>query len=177
MTKKELAALLGISGAMVSRLAKRGMPTDDVDRAKRWRRRHLEPGRTKGTRYDPAQATTGPGPGMPSDTEPPGDAVVSEAAVSSESFLEARTRREIADANLAEMREREARRELIRLDVVTDQLAITFATIRDALLQMPNRIAPSLAALSDSAKVHDLLYSEIHQALTTLANASDRLSE
>lgn len=48
MTKKELAALLGISGAMVTRLAKRGMPTDSLERAQRWRKRHLEPSRVKG---------------------------------------------------------------------------------------------------------------------------------
>lgn len=38
---------------MVSRLAKRGMPVDCVDRAKRWRRRHIETGRMKGVRFDP----------------------------------------------------------------------------------------------------------------------------
>lgn len=52
MTKKELAALLGISGAMVTKLAKRGMPTDSLERAQRWRKRHLEPSRVKGVRYD-----------------------------------------------------------------------------------------------------------------------------
>lgn len=52
MLKKELAALLGISPAMVSRLAQRGMPVDTVERAQRWRKRHLEPGRIKGTRFD-----------------------------------------------------------------------------------------------------------------------------
>ena len=65
MTKKELAALLGISGAMVSRLAKRGMPVDDVERAKRWRRRHLEPGRVKGARYDPSSVATPPTTAVP----------------------------------------------------------------------------------------------------------------
>jgi len=50
MLKKELATALGISGAMVSKLAKRGMPTDSLERAQRWRRRHLEPGRVKGQR-------------------------------------------------------------------------------------------------------------------------------
>lgn len=55
MLKKELAALLNISPAMVSRLAKRGMPTDTLERAERWRRRHLEPGRIKGSRFDPSQ--------------------------------------------------------------------------------------------------------------------------
>ena len=56
MTKKELAALLGISGAMVSKLSKRGMPTDSLERATRWRKRHLEPGRVKGARFDPTAA-------------------------------------------------------------------------------------------------------------------------
>lgn len=50
MLKKELAQALGISAAMVSKLAKRGMPTDTVERAQRWRKRHLEPGRLKGQR-------------------------------------------------------------------------------------------------------------------------------
>ena len=50
---KELAALLGISGAAVSKLVKRGMPTDSLERAKRWRKRHLEPGRIKGGKFDP----------------------------------------------------------------------------------------------------------------------------
>lgn len=53
MLKKELAALLDISPAMVSRLAKQGMPVDTLERAKRWRKRHLEPGRIKGSRFDP----------------------------------------------------------------------------------------------------------------------------
>lgn len=57
MQQKELAKLLGISPAMVSRLAKRNMPTDSLERAQRWRKRHLEPGRVKGSRFDPTQAT------------------------------------------------------------------------------------------------------------------------
>lgn len=52
MLKKDLATALGISAAMVSKLAKRGMPTDTLERAERWRRRHLEPGRVKGVRYE-----------------------------------------------------------------------------------------------------------------------------
>lgn len=72
MLKKELAQALGVSAAMVSKLAKRGMPTDSVERAERWRRRHLEPGRVKGVRYedpkppraDPVALSTAP---LPSD--------------------------------------------------------------------------------------------------------------
>ncbi len=50
MLKKDIAAALGISGAMVSKLVKRGMPTDSVERARRWRKRHLDPGFVKGVR-------------------------------------------------------------------------------------------------------------------------------
>ncbi len=53
MTQKELAALLGISGPAVSKLVKRGMPTDSLERAKRWRKRHLEPAMVKGSKFDP----------------------------------------------------------------------------------------------------------------------------
>lgn len=56
MQQNELAKLLGISPAMVSRLVKRGMPTT-LEGAQRWRKRHLEPGRIKGARFDPTQAT------------------------------------------------------------------------------------------------------------------------
>lgn len=50
MQLKDLAAALGISAAMVSKLKKRGMPTASVEAATKWRRRHLEPARTKGMR-------------------------------------------------------------------------------------------------------------------------------
>lgn len=52
MTRKELAEALGISVVMVGKLHKRGMPIDDVEKAIRWRRRHLEPTRMKGIRSD-----------------------------------------------------------------------------------------------------------------------------
>ena len=76
MQQKELATLLDISPAMVSRLAKRGMPTDTLERAERWRRRHLEPGRVKGARIDqPAR----PKPERPAPPRPA--AYVSDAQI------------------------------------------------------------------------------------------------
>ena len=53
MMQKDLAQALGVTPGMVSKLKRKGMPTDDVEKAKRWRKRHLEPGRVKGVRYDP----------------------------------------------------------------------------------------------------------------------------
>lgn len=48
--KKDLAQALGISGSMVSRLAKQGMPTSSVPAAHAWRQLHLETARMKGFR-------------------------------------------------------------------------------------------------------------------------------
>ena len=64
MQQKELAALLGVSTGMVSRHVKKGMPTDTLERAEKWRRRHLEPGRVKGARYKPG-STSKPAPARP----------------------------------------------------------------------------------------------------------------
>ena len=69
MQQKELADLLGVSPAMVSRHAKRGMPTDSLERAQRWRRRHLEPGRVKGARAFSARPPLPTRQGSSPDTE------------------------------------------------------------------------------------------------------------
>jgi hypothetical protein len=70
MQQKELAILLDISPAMVSRLAKKGMPTDDLERAQRWRKRHLEPGRVKGMRAGTVKPQP-PAPPKPANPPPP----------------------------------------------------------------------------------------------------------
>jgi len=58
MQKNELAKLLDLSPSMVTKLTKRGMPTDSLERAEKWRRRNLEPGRVKGSRFDPNKPPT-----------------------------------------------------------------------------------------------------------------------
>lgn len=47
MLKQELADALNISAPMVSRLARRGMPTDSIASARRWREQNLEFSRRK----------------------------------------------------------------------------------------------------------------------------------
>jgi len=74
MQQKELASLLDISPAMVSRLAKRGMPTDTLERAERWRKRHLEPGRVKGSRFGTVKATARKPASLASHATPQGPA-------------------------------------------------------------------------------------------------------
>ena len=53
-SQNHLAQLLGISGAMASKCAKRGMPVHSVEAARAWRESHLDPARRKGQRFDGA---------------------------------------------------------------------------------------------------------------------------
>ena len=47
MNKTELARLLGVSRQMIYKLIDQGMPIDSVESAKQWRRKALNPLRTK----------------------------------------------------------------------------------------------------------------------------------
>jgi transcriptional regulator with XRE-family HTH domain len=53
ISQNDLAAALGISASMLSRLKKRGMPVDSLTAARVWRELHLKPELTKENRYTP----------------------------------------------------------------------------------------------------------------------------
>lgn len=53
LTQNAIAAGLGISASMLSRLKKRGMPVDSLPAAHAWRNRHLKTSLTKEYRYTP----------------------------------------------------------------------------------------------------------------------------
>ena len=73
---------------------------------------------------------------------------------------------------LMEARER---RELIRVDAVKRQLATEYSTLREALMQIPARMAPLLAAEGDAAAIQTMLEVEVHQALVKLSGAADQV--
>ena len=85
------------------------------------------------------------------------------------SYEEARRRRETAEANLAEMKQAEMQGTLIRADAVRAAWAAKITGARDALLQIPSRIAPVLAAETDLVRVTALLEDELRQALAELS--------
>jgi phage terminase Nu1 subunit (DNA packaging protein) len=153
-SQNAIAQALGISKSQCSDLVKRGMPIDSVDAAQAWREANLDPARRKG----------GPGGSTPRPAE---------SSAWPETFDEARTRDKTAEANLREMTAAKRRGELIEVAAVRTVMAQSYSTIRDALLQIPARMGPLLAAETDPAQVQNLLHAEIHTALTELAGASD----
>lgn len=92
-------------------------------------------------------------------------------------YMQAKTAREVYEAKNAQLEYEERTGKLIRIDAVRRVLAARFTETRDALLQIPPRLAPLLAADSDPASVQTALHAEIHQALQNLAGASDRLGQ
>ncbi len=80
-------------------------------------------------------------------------------------YQKSRARREAAEAELAELRLAEETGDLIRTDAVRSAYSRRAAGLREALMQIPARLSPVLAAESDPAKIHDHLQAELRQVL------------
>lgn len=190
LSQAALGRALGLSPAAITKLKGQGMPVDTVESAQAWREARQNVAQRK-----PAPAEVTPPAKLwkpwrtysderPDSAGPPvsvgGVPVFGGGGSDVPEFPDedrdaARTRREIAEANMAELLEARQRREQIRVAAVQDQLAKDYATTRDAMLQLSARMAPLLAVESDPAKVQHMLEAEIHQALTTLACASEKV--
>lgn len=92
-------------------------------------------------------------------------------------YMQAKTAREVYEAKNSQLEYEERTSKLIRVDAVKTELSIAMATAREALLQIPSRLAPLLAAETDPAAVQTALHGEIHRALAQLAGASERLGQ
>ena len=163
-----IARSLGLSGAAITKLKKQGMPVDSVEAALAWREQRLNIAARKPTPGAKQKPAPGHEPMRP--PFPP-------AALHDEDHQAARTRREIAEANLAEMREAEERGELVRSAAVKSILAKVASSTRDSLLQLPSRLAQVLSAEQDPSRVRDLLDTEINQALSRLVAAHSAISK
>lgn len=179
ITQAALGRALDLSKQSISKLKKQGMPVDSIQAAQAWReaRQNVAARKPSPVRAAPQAAAPAPDVARPAfiSAMPPLDQP-DWGNEPDEDRDRARTRREIADANKAEMEEAKMRREQIRVQAVETMLATDFATTRDALMQIPARLAPLFAADSDPVSIQNTLEAEIHQALMNLAGASEQLS-
>ena len=167
MRQSELARALGLSKQAVSKLKGQGMPVDSVDAARAWRDENLSVAARKEARESVPVAN------VASVAKKP-DVRAFPPLGEDEDFKAARTREKISEANMAEMNEAKMRREMINVAVVERQLATDYATTRDALLQIPARIAPLLAVETSPAAIQTMLDAELHQALVNLAGTAEQ---
>lgn len=174
LTESGLARLLGVSRQAVHELVKRGIVSKDaaglidVAQAQAALANSVYPS----SKTAAALQSTAPPSTSPAATTPPENGQNVEVT----SYHVAKTLREAAEAQMARLKLAEMQGDVIRIAAVQTQLATVFATVRDALLQIPARMAPVLAAETDPVAVHNVLHAEIHQALQHLAGASDRLT-
>ena len=175
LTESGLARELGgVSRQAVHELVKRGILSKDkdglidVEMAKIALLNRVRPSGKTTTSLTEAAATEAATPTTPA--EPDENAEIT-------SYHIAKTLREAAEAQIARLKLAEMRGELIRVDAVKTALAHAYSATRDALLQIPARLAPLLAADAEPASVQNSLYSEIHQALQHLAGASERMGQ
>lgn len=151
LSQAKLAQALGLAKSRVTALKKLGMPVSSVEEAQAWRAAHQSIARRKRAAVTAADAE--------------GDSAGRQA------FDLARTRREVAEANLSELREGELRGDLIRVAAVEAVWAQALAATREHLLQVRARMAPLLANETDSFKIEQLLDAEHSQALQHMAGA------
>ena len=85
------------------------------------------------------------------------------------SINEAERRDKVAKAQLSELKLAEAMGELVRIDRVTKDAFECARATRNALLNIPARIGPELAAETDPFKVENLLTKALITALEQLA--------
>jgi phage terminase Nu1 subunit (DNA packaging protein) len=83
-------------------------------------------------------------------------------------FRQAQAQERAYSAKLAELEYKKAIGELVSAADVQAELSRIFATFREAMQQIPNRLAAVLAAETDQARVHDVLDVEIRNALLHL---------
>lgn len=115
-------------------------------------------------RYDPARlaaAYSGDVSDDPSDDD------------TTPALLTSRAKREHCLARLAQLELDERRGELLRADDVEREAFAIARRVREAMTNIPDRIAAEVAALSDAAAVHQLLSREIRAALVELADGPD----
>ena len=91
------------------------------------------------------------------------------------SYHVVKTMREAEEARMARLKREEMEGQLIRLEAVRSVAAGVLAATREALLQIPARMATVLAAEDSPVRVHELLQAELHQALGQLTSLPERV--
>lgn len=159
----ELARALGISPPMVHKLKGRGMPVHSLRAALAWRQANLTPAQRKDMRER-------------SPTHSPAVNVTPVKAVrvaNDENFDQARTRKEIAEADIAEQKSAEMRGELVRRAAWEHAAEKRAAAVRETALQWPAQLAPLVAAEPDIGRCHDILLEAVMGLLTKISAKAD----
>ena len=158
----ELARRLGVTRGAVNQLCKRGIIEVGQDGLIDLELAKVAIEARVGPHSRTAQGVAG---GTPAKAH----AAPDEAPAVAASYASSRALREAAEATMAQLRLSELKGEVIRVDAVRAAWARRLSTTRDAILQIPIRVAPLLAAETSIEQVSILLETELRQALADLS--------
>jgi hypothetical protein len=114
------------------------------------------------------------GSGFPSMPPKGGPESASLGAPSSDpvtAFLRARAVKETFSAKIAQLEFEQRTGKLIRAEVAGEYAASFSAVTKDALLSLPDRLAPMLAAVNDEKAIHQMLAVEVAAVLKKINKA------
>jgi phage terminase Nu1 subunit (DNA packaging protein) len=149
VTQADLADIFGVTTATIRAWAKRGMPVLEAGGSGRPSKFNT----ADCIRWREAQASI--------DAADDGDDKVSEE--------EAKRRKTLAEAMLAELKLEVARGRLVRIDVVADEVEDAFANVRARMIAIAGNLALTLTNEPSPAAIRDRIYQEISKALNELA--------
>ena len=144
---------------MVHKLKVRGMPVHSLRAAIEWRAANLNPAQRKDSPHSP------PVNAPVQEARRPGRLRVAH----DESFDQARTRKEVALADRAEMESAEMEGELVRRAVRDRAEEKRASAVRETALQWPAQLAAVIAAESDIGKCHDILMEAVMGLLSKIS--------
>ncbi len=176
ITQAEYAKRRGVSEAAVSKAVKAeritlidGKIDPDVADIQWARNTRVRAASGHASAPMPVPPVSGTSEQLPLDVPTPGAGEASPDAPASDEYRLSRSRREAADAALAEMDLAQRRGDLIKVSAVELVWSAALASAREHLLQVRARLAPLLAAETETFRVEQLLELEHNQALQFLA--------
>ena len=143
LSQRAVGRALGLSSASMVKLKKQGMPVDSVESAQAWREAKQSIAKRK-----PEPVPTQTVGGDTFRTMIRANQVKADGSDRDESHDQARTRREIAEANLAELREGELSRELVRKADVDRASYEAARALRDGLANCSKRLGATVAVMT-----------------------------
>jgi len=168
VSKAELARQLNVSRARITQLCHDGMPVladgkVELQAALDWISSHVDRSRDVGRvrKPVPAQTVSSTVPSMPD---------------AGRALLIARAKKALADAKLAERRERHQAGELIERTAVNEYITMFSTLVRDHVLTQADRLAAMVAALNNEKpngekQIYDLIRRDGQKLLEKLSKA------
>lgn len=92
-------------------------------------------------------------------------------------FMDAKTRSELARAELFELELAQKRGDLVNAEAIRRATFEKARIARDALMGLPARLAPQLAAETDPAKIHDLITVEVRRICEELSRGEKQTQQ